>query len=64
MKHKFDPVEFLTHAAWHCKFGSASADRIPDKADLEAAAILKVLILAVRNEVPYGKTNPYENETK
>lgn len=30
----------LTHAALHCRFGSDTVDRIPDKADLEAATIL------------------------
>ena len=38
--------QILQHAAWHCRFGSASTvTRDPDRADVQAAEILHRLLL-------------------
>lgn len=39
-----DLLLFLTHARWHCLFGpDNSIQREPDRADLDAAAIISNL---------------------
>ena len=39
-KAKFDPYLFLTHAIWHCQYGSKPTERPPDPGDLGAVQIL------------------------
>lgn len=43
MRKEFNPVRFLNHAAWHCKFGSAAVERVPEQGDLDAWLILRNL---------------------
>ena len=47
---KFDIYAFLTHAIWHCQWGSEREDREPDNADLQAAKILTDLRTLVARE--------------
>lgn len=47
----FDVYFFLTHAMWHCQWGSGTTDRIADEGDLQAACILNSLRRLVAKEV-------------
>jgi len=48
MKRGFDAFTFLTHAIWHCQYGSRAEERPATQADLQAAMILTGL----RNSLP------------
>jgi hypothetical protein len=47
---KLDMYLFLTHAIWHCQWGSHVVDREPTEADLQAAKILTDLRSEVNRE--------------
>lgn len=47
---EFDVYGFLTHAIWHCTFGSTVCDRVPTESDLQAAKILTDLRSEVARE--------------
>lgn len=49
-RKEFDVYGFLTHAIWHCQWGSESVDRTPTEADLQAAKILTDLRSQVARE--------------
>lgn len=38
-----NPFLVLTHAIWHCEWGSGHVDREPDRGDKDAALILRRL---------------------
>jgi hypothetical protein len=42
--------DFLTHAIWHCQWGSEPQDREPTDADMEAVGILTDLRSRVMRE--------------
>lgn len=38
-----NPFLVLTHAIWHCLYGSAPTDRTPDRGDIDAAHLMRRL---------------------
>ena len=49
-KVNFDVYSFLTHAIWHCQWGSEPTIREADETDLQAASILTDLRTQVARE--------------